>query len=340
MSFWLYLDSHRFSATIVFMIRALLAILIACFAFSTAVYAKADCFSCHGQKGMRGYVDKASFERSVHGHLDCTKCHTNIADYPHAKVVPVNCGICHFLGRDGAPKDQAQQYKLSVHGRALAKGNTAVPTCQTCHGSHDIYRSLDSRSRTSREKIPALCSSCHPQEFENYRASIHGKALLEMNNPGAATCFDCHLEHLTPKTSDDEWKLTLIRQCGNCHAEEMSTYRKTYHGKVSRLGYANIAKCADCHGAHTILPPTDPNSMLSQNNILKTCRSCHPKATEGFTKFYAHAEESNRAKYPVLYYTFLFMTTLLIGVFTFFFTHTFLWAFRALKERMGRKGGE
>jgi hypothetical protein len=40
-----------------------------------------------------------------------------------------------------------------------------------------------------------------------------------------------------------------------------------------------------------------------------------------------------------MFYTYLFMTTLLIGVFAFFFTHTFLWAYRSLKERMNKKGG-
>jgi hypothetical protein len=120
----------------------------------------------------------------------------------------------------------------------------------------------------------------------------------------------------------------------------MSTYRKTFHGKVTQLGYASMAKCSDCHGSHGILPVSDQSSPLSEQNKLSTCRKCHPKATAGFTKFYAHAEESNRAKYPVIYYTFLFMTVLLISTFAFFFIHTFLWAYRSLKERMQKKGGE
>jgi hypothetical protein len=322
------------------MLRILLPLITVCFTISTAAYAKDDCYSCHGQKGMRGYIDRAAYEQSVHDQIPCNKCHTDVTAYPHSKVSKVNCGICHFLGREGAPKEQAQQYKLSVHGRASAAGNTAAPTCQTCHGSHYIYRSSDARSKTNREKIPALCSTCHPKEFEEYSKSIHGKEFLEKKNAGAATCFDCHLEHLTPRTTEDQWQLTLIKQCGNCHAEEMSTYQKTYHGQVTRLGYANIAKCSDCHGAHNILPPSDQSSMLSQKNILTTCRVCHQGATQGFTKYYAHAEESNRAKYPVLYYTYIFMTMLLIGVFTFFLTHTFLWAFRSLKERIEKKGGK
>ncbi len=321
------------------MLRALLVFIAACLAISTTAFAKDDCYSCHGQKGTRGFVDRAAFEQSVHGHLVCTKCHLDISGYPHGKPSKVNCGICHFLGSEGAPKEQAQQYKLSVHGKAAAAGNNMAPTCQTCHGSHYIYRSSDARSKTNREKIPALCSTCHPEEFAAYSKSIHGKEFLEKKNAGAPTCFDCHLEHLTPSTTNDRWQLTLIKQCGNCHPEEMSTYRTTYHGKVTRLGYANIAKCSDCHGSHSILPPSDPDSRLSQKNIITTCRVCHAGATAGFTKYYAHAEEGNRAKYPVLYYTYLFMTVLLIGVFAFFLTHTFLWTFRALKERMKKKGG-
>jgi 5-methylcytosine-specific restriction endonuclease McrA len=321
------------------MLRPLLALITVWTVLVTAAYAKDDCYSCHGKKGARGYIDVASYEQSVHNLLECTKCHLGISGYPHGKVARVNCGICHFLGREGAPQEQAQQYKLSVHGRAALAGNAAAPTCQTCHGSHYIYRSTEARSMTNRERVPALCSSCHPKEFADYRMSIHGREFLEKKNLVAANCFDCHLEHLTPNPGDDQFKLLLVRQCGLCHADEMSSYRKTYHGKVTRLGYANIAKCSDCHGAHTILPPADQGSMLSQKNIVATCRACHPRATEGFTKYYAHAEESNRAKYPVLYYTYLFMTMLLIGVFAFFFTHTFLWAFRALKERLEKKGG-
>jgi hypothetical protein len=214
-----------------------------------------------------------------------------------------------------------------------------APTCQTCHGGHAIYRSADPRSATSREKIPALCGRCHAAEFGIYEKSIHGTLLLKNNVSSAPTCFDCHMEHRIPSASEAKWKLSLVSKCGTCHPEEMDTYHKTYHGKVTRLGYTTIAMCWDCHGSHDILPQNDPASTLSSKNLISTCAKCHPGATESFTKFYAHAEETNRAKYPVLYYTFFFMTLLLIGTFAFFLTHTFLWAYRALKERIQKKGG-
>ncbi len=322
------------------MIRTLLAALVVSLSFTAAAVAQEDCYSCHGRKGARAYVDKKTIEQSVHGHLACTQCHAGITAYPHRNIMKVSCGSCHFLGREGAPREKAQEYKLSVHGQAMIAGNPEAPNCQSCHGSHAIFRSADQRSETFRQKIPSLCSRCHAGEFEAYSRGIHGREFLEKKNQAVPTCFDCHSEHRIPKTNEVQWKLALIRQCGNCHAGELSTYNKTYHGKVTRLGYTTIAKCSDCHGAHTILPPSDPASKLSSRNIVTTCRTCHPGATESFTKFYAHAEESNRAKYPVLYYTYIFMTALLISVFAFFFLHTFLWAFRALRERIEKNGGE
>jgi hypothetical protein len=311
------------------------ALSIACLVpYASGAHAAAfDCLSCHGQKGAPGFVDTVLYGKSVHGKFTCTDCHLGIVAYPHGKVAKVNCGICHFTGNRGAPTPEARAYELSVHGKAVREGMSGAPRCQTCHGSHYIFPSSDERSRTNRLNIPALCSTCHPRECDVYRTSIHGRELLEKKNSAAATCFDCHLEHRIPNVENPRWKLALIKECGTCHAEQLDSYQKTYHGQVTELGYTTIAKCVDCHGYHNILPPPDKGSTLSREHILATCRKCHPKATLGFTEFYAHPEETNRAKYPVLFYTYLFMTILLIGVFSFFFTHTILWAFRTLKER-------
>jgi hypothetical protein len=322
------------------MIRIVLSCLLTFILLSSASFAGDDCASCHTAKNAPGFINRTAFQESAHGFFDCNNCHINISPYPHGKVARVNCGICHFLGRGGAPAKHAREFKLSVHNRITPVGKNIAPTCQTCHGSHYIYAAKDARSATRKDKIPALCAKCHPREAEQYGMSIHGNALFEHKNALAPTCFDCHLEHLTPPTGSEQWMLSLIKQCGNCHVEQMKGYRRTYHGKVTQLGYSAIATCADCHGSHTIARRADPASTLSEQNILATCSKCHPHATAGFTKYYAHADETNRAKYPIMYYTFLFMTTLLIGVFAFFFTHTFLWAYRSLKERMDRKGGE
>jgi predicted CXXCH cytochrome family protein len=306
----------------------------------SAAFAKDDCYTCHGQQGMTGYVDKNIFKQSVHNKFTCGNCHTGFTGYPHKRKSALDCSSCHATGLSGAPMAQALKYQQSVHSKARLSGNPAAPKCQTCHGSHYIFRSTDNRSLTRKENIPALCSRCHLAEFKEYSTGIHGREFLKNKNAGAPVCFDCHQEHLIPDTKNEKWMMDLIMTCGNCHSEQIKEYRKTYHGKVTRLGYTTVAKCYDCHGAHAIQRVRDAGSALSGQNILATCRKCHPTATLGFTQFYAHPDESNRGKYPLIYYPLLFMTLLLIGVFTFFLTHTFLWFYRSLKERVKKKGGE
>lgn len=295
-----------------------------------------SCLDCHSKS-----IDLDEFSDSVHGELTCSSCHINILEYPHKMGTSVNCTSCHFPGKYGAPMESAQAYGLSVHGSASKKGIESAPECKTCHGSHGIFTATDLRSLTSREKIPSLCAQCHNKAFEEYRESVHGKEFLEMKNLGAATCFDCHMEHFVSPVETDIWKLALIKECGICHTRVLDSYRETYHGKVTQLKYTTAAKCTDCHGAHKILPKNDEASTLSELYIVSTCSKCHAGATMRFTQFYAHAEEHNRAKYPLLFYTNLFMTILLITVFTLFFLHTFLWFYRSIKEQEKRKrGGE
>jgi hypothetical protein len=136
------------------------------------------------------------------------------------------------------------------------------------------------------------------------------------------------------------WQLEVIRECGTCHTESLKTYRDTFHGKVTALGSTRVAKCADCHGSHGILPPEDPRSRVSSTNIVTTCRQCHAGATWQFAQFDPHADPASKAKSPRLYYAYLFMTALLVGTFGFFGVHTLLWLPRSLVERLRRKGGE
>jgi hypothetical protein len=285
---------------------------------------------------MPAYIDESRYRQSVHGGLRCTQCHTDISGYPHGKVRRVDCGSCHLTGALGAPEKQARNYSLSVHAKAAEAG--VGPICQTCHGSHYILPSDNPRSRTFRANIPKLCSRCHYPEYSIYIHSIHGTELLEKGDLNAATCYDCHEEHAVPNVNEPRWMLWLIKECGNCHREKLETYRDTYHGQVTNLGYTTVAKCPDCHGYHDILPPTSPQSSVSAENILKTCRKCHPYADRNFTEYYPHPEEHDRAAYPVLFYTYWFMTILLVSVFSFFILHTIMWALRTLGERNRGKG--
>jgi nitrate/TMAO reductase-like tetraheme cytochrome c subunit len=168
--------------------------------------------------------------------------------------------------------------------------------------------------------------------------SIHAQAFFQKGEEKAAVCYDCHEEHRIPNVNQPRWKLWLVRECGSCHERELATYRDTIHGEVDRLGYTTVARCPDCHGHHDILPPSEPASTLYPGaNRLQTCRKCHPAATASYTEYYAHPNMYDRKNYAPLYYTHIFMTLLIFGVFSFFLLHTFLWAYRSLKERAKSK---
>jgi cytochrome b subunit of formate dehydrogenase len=115
----------------------------------------------------------------------------------------------------------------------------------------------------------------------------------------------------------------------------LEKYHDTYHGKALKLGRPNmtpdVAACYDCHGHHNVMPPAEAGSTLSKSNIVQTCSKCHDDANANFTKYLAHADHTDRTNYPALYYTFLFMTALLLGVFGFFGLHTLLWLVRTVQ---------
>jgi cytochrome b subunit of formate dehydrogenase len=122
-------------------------------------------------------------------------------------------------------------------------------------------------------------------------------------------------------------------QCGRCHEKIAETYFDTFHGKVSKLGYLTTAKCYDCHGSHDILPVTDQRSRLSRSNIVKTCAKCHPGSHRQFAGYLTHATHHDPKRYPLLFYTFWGMTTLLVGTLALAGTHTALWLRRSLGYR-------
>jgi hypothetical protein len=272
------------------------------------------CSNCHGVHDIRSSKDPKSPTYHFNLAATCSKCHGNEAIINRAQIKAGNVPA-HFQD--------------SIHGRALNKSGLLVaPNCATCHGNHEILRASDEKSRVNRSNIPKTCGTCHEGIRNVYETSVHAAALRE-GNPRAATCVDCHTAHDTQAVSDT-FKMGLVKECGTCHQESMRTFRDTFHGKVSTLGFARAATCADCHGSHDILPPKNPMSSVSDARRASTCRKCHASAGEKFSRYDPHADANNRHHDPVLYYITLAMKGLLISVFAFFGLHTMLWLGRSL----------
>jgi nitrate/TMAO reductase-like tetraheme cytochrome c subunit len=281
----------------------------------------ANCADCHGVHDIRRSSEPSS--RTHHANLEttCGKCHGNDAMVQKAKLPGGNI---------------VSQFHDSIHGRALTgAAQASAPTCTNCHGAHSIRAKADPDSTTNRARIPDTCGNCHKQERAQFAKSLHGQ-LRQEGNLAAPGCNDCHSAHRIQQHDLPTFQTHVIAECGNCHADHLSTYRDTFHGQVTALGYSRVATCASCHGSHEILPASNPASTVSTQNRLGTCRKCHAGATANFANYDPHANRHDRARSPLYYYSASFMEWLLIGVFGFFGIHTLLWFVRSLRVRLAR----
>lgn len=317
------------------------------------------CLSCHGNadfsatdasgKSRTLHVVRDRFGQSVHGKRQCVECHTDAAEVPHKpsaqKVSCVNCHDSLWKAAQAANKtqenaklgvvvQQIDHYMKSVHARSNRDNPArANATCYDCHASHYVYPKGSQERTAWRLDIPNICGQCHTKEREQYAASVHGKAVLNDKKTDAAICADCHTTHDISDPANDAAKLTITKNCGGCHAENLKTYTDTYHGKVNTLGYAYTAKCFDCHGSHSILKVTDPASPMTPANRVQACQKCHANATVSFASFEPHGTSHNLRRYPIIWVASKFMLLILGGMLAFFWSHTALWFYREFKER-------
>ena len=142
----------------------------------------ATCGACHGQKFLMESTGNSaqpfvSYQQSVHGRAVengsqqaavCTDCHgahdilpaNDAASLINKFNVPATCGKCHA--------GVQTVFTQSIHGQAIAHGNTLAPVCTDCHGIHTIKAPSDPQrsgdappTRTSpATPAPAVIRAC------------------------------------------------------------------------------------------------------------------------------------------------------------------------------------
>ncbi len=302
-----------------------------------------ECNNCHDEaaevisdsvhSGESLLTGKGAFCKDCHGSHDILPADNNNSRlYP--LNIPATCGICHSDEEVvGSAAAVSSLYEEGQHGISTSKGMLGAAICTDCHGSHAIKSVAESDSPANRDNVVATCSKCHVGANEVYAQSIHGKSYAE-GVEEAPTCVGCHNPHSTLRIDRDEFLLNTVETCGECHHEPLMTYKASYHGQITDLGFTRMARCVSCHGAHDILPAEDPASMVSLERQLDTCRQCHPSAGENFIGFAPHLDHSNPEKFPVESAVFGLMTALLINVFLIFSVHTLLWFIRSMFEKL------
>lgn len=161
-----------------------------------------------------------------------------------------DCAQCH---------DQTQRLSKSTHSGL---------DCQTCHEGVKEYPHKAPVAKTG-------CDSCHSDASAQYELGAHAK-LHKGGNAKAATCASCHGDvHDAVKARDAAFRRKVPETCGTCHAEISKQFQESVHGTLLASGNEAAASCTSCHGAHTNLPPRDPEALVNARNIRDTCASCH-----------------------------------------------------------------
>lgn len=235
------------------------------------------CTECHD-------VDPDAFAETAHGFLECTDCHLEAEEVPHAEGVgQVDCGICH--------DDAVEEFASSVHGSIDVAGAAGLTGCQGCHGPiHEMMSRDDPASPIYPVRLPETCGQCHadPEMAERfelrlarpvdaYEHSVHARAVAQGMH--AASCSSCHGSHAIYPAADPRSNVNrrhVADTCGQCHTDIAETYRKSIHGQAAAAGVTDSPVCTDCHGEHQILAPSEHGSPVHVSNIPKlTCGHCH-----------------------------------------------------------------
>ena len=176
----------------------------------------------------------------------------------------------------------AAQYMDSIHGRALLKmGLIVAPSCNDCHGVHDIKRSVDRESPINHANVAKTCGKCHVGIEETYNKSVHGQLLAKGDKRGPV-CTDCHTAHEieTPKNGTSRWPATsaaaIATRTGWSITATPTTARPWPWASPTSPPKSPPATTATA--TTTCCRPPTRASHLSKANILATCQQCHPGA--------------------------------------------------------------
>jgi predicted CXXCH cytochrome family protein len=175
-----------------------------------------------------------------------------------------------------APDSQCQ----SCHAEKESAFHTSVHQSTGCTGCHSDIKGFPHPDKVAKVD----CGSCHSTAQTALASSVHA-------NASPQPCLSCHgdshaiVSVKNPKSA--VYPSNLPRTCGTCHGDKKfaqqhklpdvySEYMDSIHGfALTRDGLLVAATCSSCHGAHDILPPSNPKSRTNRANVPDTCGTCH-----------------------------------------------------------------
>jgi len=160
--------------------------------------------------------------------------------------------------------------------------------------AHRLLASVLLATLARAQATPAeqSCAVCHGEEGRTEVPGAHAAAGIG--------CVACHGGVAGPLTADEahatgvrvpRGSRATVELCGGCHADaermrgfrlrtdQLLLYETSGHGKrLAAEDDPNVATCVSCHGAHGVLPASDPRSPVHALRQLQTCGRCHADA--------------------------------------------------------------
>lgn len=225
--------------------------------------------------------------------------------------IPGFCARCHsdakLMGRfnPAMPTDQFAKYKESHHGRALLEeGKPGAAQCVSCHGVHGIQSASNPASSVNAKRVPETCGKCHSDaklmkdvklddgspmptdQFDEYRKSVHGRALLEEGDTGAPACNDCHGNHAAAPAEVS----SVAQICRTCHARNGDLFDGSRHKEAfEEHGWP---ECETCHGNHAIDKTSDAMLATTKGSLCADCHEEHARDKPECKQTAAHFRET------------------------------------------------
>ncbi len=203
-----------------------------------------------------------------------------------AAVKNSECLSCHSMEGFQSPAGE----NLYVDATSFQKSVHSFLGCTDCHS--DV-----TKTPHASKLAPVNCGTCHEEQQKRFALSLHaGKIIHNPLLPGTEkkqfSCADCHTAHAilskdNPASPTHHTNVPTL--CGSCHqnlkfvienpimetSKPFFAYQESVHGKSVAAGSEKAAVCSDCHNAHEILPPTNPQSTIFKTNTPETCKKCH-----------------------------------------------------------------
>ncbi len=143
------------------------------------------------------------------------------------------------------------------------------------------------------------CLDCHLDTEENESGPAH-LFKIDVHSKDGLTCASCHGGDPTAEDPDVAMSpqkgfigvpdtRDIPKLCAKCHSDadymkqfnpnisvdQYEQYLTSQHGKLLQRGDTKVATCISCHSVHDIRQVKDFNSPVYDQNVPKTCATCH-----------------------------------------------------------------